>query len=402
MLLKEATMINTYFDKRELKYIKRKERLDKDFVWTNEDLQKLGDLNADLLKMQDALVDEIKSTYDLFSKLEKNGMSFLHGYKVIGNIFFEKEIINDLYELDKPTKAQKAIIDKWDNITWNTSDEIEAWQLIFDSLTEDFMPFSKARLNQKGNRCWNLELSSNIDTTGFCSYFYHFLKYNKTFANCDLLECTIKDFTPVVKVVLNYDVSEIIRFSSCYPYLNTDNDMVYNMLDDRCRTLNKSFEWTEKNIQKIMDVNSWLWKMTDEMKTELKELQEAFKAISSSDPKYKNYSLEGQIEYHGSEANDIATLEIQKELSRRAAFHYWTLSCDEDRPEIRDDIHEDKKLNWNFEVFRNHLTEEQQKIPFHYFMHTVFVDDRIYSFEDLVRMSEKDFKVCLEINWYGE
>lgn len=120
-------MINTYFDKRELKYIKRKERLDKDFVWTNEDLQKLGNLNADLLKMQDALVDEIKSTYDLFSKLEKNGMSFLHGFKVIGNIFFEKEIINDLYELDKPTKAQKAIIDKWDNITWNTSDEIEAW-----------------------------------------------------------------------------------------------------------------------------------------------------------------------------------------------------------------------------------------------------------------------------------
>lgn len=60
MLLKEATMINTYFDKRELKYIKRKERLDKDFVWTNEDLQKLGNLNADLLKMQDALVDEIK------------------------------------------------------------------------------------------------------------------------------------------------------------------------------------------------------------------------------------------------------------------------------------------------------------------------------------------------------
>ena len=53
-------MINTYFDKRELKYIKRKERLDKDFVWTNEDLQKLGNLNADLLKMQDALVDEIK------------------------------------------------------------------------------------------------------------------------------------------------------------------------------------------------------------------------------------------------------------------------------------------------------------------------------------------------------
>ena len=31
-----------------------------------------------------------------------------------------------------------------------------------------------------------------------------------------------------------------------------------------------------------------------------------------------------------------------------------------------------------------------------------FVDDTIYSFEDLVRMREEDFKVCLEINWFGD
>ena len=391
----------TYVDKRELEFITRKERMDNDFEWKDEDIKKLQDLNSDIVKQQDLLIAEIKSTYELFSKLEKNGMSFLHGFKVIGKFDFEKEIIDKLYEIENPTRKQKAIIDKWDKISWYSNEEIAAWQLIFDSLTDDFMPLSKTRLYQKGIRDWHMNLPDDLEIE-FCSFFSHFLKYNKTFSNKDLLELTIKDFIPVVKVILNYDVNELSGFSSCYPYHNADSDFVYNMLQDRYRTLNKNFEWSKDNIQKILEVNSWLWKCTNELKKELTELNNVFKLLSETDPKYKYYSIEGQIEYHGSEANDIATLELQKELSRRAAFHFWTLSLDENNSEIRDGIHEDEKLNWNFEVFRPNLTEEQQKIKFHYFMHTVFVDDWIYSLEDLIRMQEKDFKVCLEINWFGD
>lgn len=391
----------TYVDKRELKYIKRKERLDKTFEWKNEDVQKLQEFNSDFVKLQDILIEEIKSAYELFSKIEKNGMAFLHGFKVIGHFSFEKEIAAKLYELDNPTKKQKAIIDKWDHISWYSNEENEAWQLIFDSLTGDFMPLSKTRLNQKESRCWHINLPNDIDIE-FCSFFSHFLKYNKTFSNKDLMELTIKDFTPVVKIILNYDVNELCGFSSCYPYHNADSDFIYNMLEDRCRTLNNSFKWNKKNIEKILKVNNWLWKCTDELKKELTELNNAFRFLSETDPSFKYYSIEGQIEYHGSESTDIATLELQRELSRRAAFHFWTLSLDENNSEIRDYIHEDEKLNWNFEVFKSHLTEEQQNIKFHYFMHTVFVDDNILSLEDLVRMREEDFKVCLEINWFGD
>ena len=116
-----------------------------------------------------------------------------------------------------------------------------------------------------------------------------------------------------------------------------------------------------------------------------------FKSLSETEPKFQYYSIEGQIEYHGSEANDIATMELQRELSRRARFHFWSLNLDENTSQIRDSIHEDEKLNWNFEVFKPHLSEEQQNIKFHYFMHTVFVDDNIFSLEDLVRMREEDF-----------
>lgn len=391
----------TYLDKRELKYIKRKDRLDNTFEWKNEAIQKLQDLNSDIIKLQDMLIEEIKSAYGLFSKIEKNGMSFLHGFKVIGHVAFEKEIAAKLYELDNPTKNQKTIIDKWDNISWYSSEEIEAWQLIFDSLTGDFMPLSNARLNQKENRFWNLNIPDDKDLD-FCSFLSHFLKYNKTFSNKDLMELSIKDFTPVVKVILNYDVNELSGFSSCYPYHNADSDFIYYMLEDRCRTLNNSFKWNKKNIEKILEVNNWLWKCTDVLKKELTELNNVFKSLSETDSKYQYYSIEGQIEYHGSEANDIATMVLQRELSRRAAFHFWSLNLDENNSEIRDSIHEDEKLNWNFEVFKPHLSEEQQKIKFHYFMHTVFVDDNIFSLEDLVRMREEDFKVCLEINWFGD
>ena len=101
----------TYLDKRELKYINRKVHLDQSFEWKNEDIQKLQDLNSNITKLQDILIEEIKSAYGLFSELEKNGMSFLHGFKVIGKFEFEKEIVEKLYEIETPTKNQKTIID---------------------------------------------------------------------------------------------------------------------------------------------------------------------------------------------------------------------------------------------------------------------------------------------------
>ena len=212
-----------------------------------------------------------------------------------------------------------------------------------------------------------------------------------------MCECNAEDFCINVSVVLNHDVSEFKRFSDSFP--SRENDFIFQMLEDRQSVLDKGFKWNEKNINKILEVNSWLWKKTDEMKKNMTELSEAIKELSKTNSRFKNYSIGGQIEYHGSEANDVATLEIQKQLSRCAGFHFYHLSCSTDRPEIKDSWHDEEKTNWNFEVFRNHIPEEKQDIRFHYFMHTIFVDDGIYGFEDLVKMREEDFKVCLAIEF---
>ena len=391
----------SHIDEKKAKYLRRKEQLDKDFVWTEANLQNLYNLNHNLIKLQKKLAKDVLTAYKLFSKLEKNGMPFLHGFKVIGKISFEKEILNELYVLDKPTKSQEKIIDKWEDIAYFSSEETEAWQLIFDSEIKDFMPLSKIRLKEK-RRCFGIHFPYTYYYDKLlCSYFAHFIDYNTTLSFEDLANCTIKDFSTVVTVILNYDVSELRRFSNYPEHHYEDNNFIYNMLVDRQHALDTSFVWTPENVQKTLEVNSWIWKKSNELKQYISELNSAFNHFSQTDPSFKNYSIEGQIEYHGTEANDIATLELQKEMSRNAAFNYSNLIVDESRQEIEDSSNEDESLKWNFEVFRHHLTEEQLKIRFHYFMHAIFVDDHIYSYADMVRMRKEDFKVCLEINWSG-
>ena len=100
---------SSLMNEKKSKYLKRKDKLDKNFVWTEEAIQNLFALNKDLTLLQKQLAKEVHSAYKLFSKLENNGMPFLNGFKVIGNISFEKEILNELYVLDKPTKAQEKM-----------------------------------------------------------------------------------------------------------------------------------------------------------------------------------------------------------------------------------------------------------------------------------------------------
>lgn len=119
--------------------------------------------------------------------------------------------------------------------------------------------------------------------------------------------------------------------------------------------------WNKKNIEQILKVNNRLWKCTDELKKEQTELNNLFKSSSETEPKFQYYSIEGQIEYHGSEANDIATMELQRELSLRAAFHFWSLNLDENTSQIRDSIHEEKILTGTLK-YLNHIFLKNSRI----------------------------------------
>ena len=379
-------MFNNSVDKTKIKYLLRKDEMDRNFKWTKERTAKLCKLNSALTRMQQQLIEQIKHVYEALSRFEKDGMKFLHGYKISGFYGFEKEILN--------TEASKEDYKFWYEISYYASDELDMWQLIFDSVTEDFLPFSKVRINQTFD---SMYYSDDDDETDFkiCSYLNHFLEYNRVFSYEDLLNCTEKDFYPYVEVTLNYPLSE---FRSQHMYSLRD-DMIADMLEKRSFATD-DFDWNEDNIQKIMDVNTWVWKKTDDLKRYLTSLSKAFQELAKKDSFFENWNLDGDIEYQGSCATDIASLEMQRLLSDRAAFDHYMLRCNAENPEVEDHIHDsDEKLNWNFGVFKDHFTQEQQKVLFHYLMHVVFIDDRIYSLNDVVRMREDDFKVCLSIDF---
>ena len=110
-------MHNTSFhDKDRFEYIFRKDQIDKDFVWTDDNIKHLYKLNDDITKLQNQLVNQMRAAYDLFSKLENSGLSFLHGFKIVGNIAFMKEIVEELYCAEDMTDEQKAIVKKWEGI----------------------------------------------------------------------------------------------------------------------------------------------------------------------------------------------------------------------------------------------------------------------------------------------
>ncbi|EID85036.1 hypothetical protein MSI_14190 [Treponema sp. JC4] len=381
-------------DKREMKYFIRKEEADAKFEWTKEKVQKFRELNDVLTKMQSQLIEQMMHIFETFSCFEKEGLSFLHGFKITGTYAFEKEILSKYDSIEDMTAEEKEEYELWDNIGYLASKELNLWQLIFDSGAGDFLPLSKVRIMQSFDS-WHFSLPSEEEDFSVCSYLYHFLKYNGTISLEDFLKCTEKDFYPYVQVTLNCPVSE---FRS-YPFYHLRDDMIADILEKRALTIN-AFDWSQENIQKIMDVNSWVWKKTDELKSYLAFLSKALQKAARTDPFFENWDIDGHIEYQGSGATDIASFEMQRLMSERADFNHYTLRCSSDRPEIDDSMHDsEENLNWNFEVYKEHFTEEQQKVLFHYFMHVVFIDDWMYSLNDVIRMREEDFKVCLSIDF---
>lgn len=387
-------MFHNSVDKKELKYLLRRDEINENFEWTKERTAKLRELNLALTKMQEQLIEQINHIYETFSRFEKEGMSFLHGYKITGTYTLEKKLLFKYDTKEEMSETEKEEYELWDDIGFMASHELDIWQLIFDSETGDFLPFSKVRINQTFDSSFYSDEEEENDFR-LCSYLYHFLVYNRFISYEDLLNCTEKDFYPYVQVTLNYPLSE---FRS-RPYYHLRDDMIANMLEERTFSTD-DFEWSQENIQKIMDVNSWVWKKTDDLKKYLNSLSKAFQELAKEDSFFENWDVDGHIEYQGSKATDIASHEMQKLMSERATFHHYTLRCNADYPDFEDGVHDPaENLNWNFEVYKDHFTEEQQKVLFHYFMHVVFIDDWMYSFNDVVRMSEEDFKVCLSIDF---
>lgn len=355
-----------------------------------DNIKKLSnDLNELIIKLKEKMIRVNK----VFSKLlEDEDFYFLKNFQVVGEICFYKEVFDK--DEDTMTLAEKKQFNKWSLFEKNTT--FNHWELRYDSSQNDFTPYSKILLEKS-------EKSNSGDANNYngisCSYLYHLLELNESLTEKDIAECTIKDFYPFVYVTVNLEPEEIFNLRKDIIYYDRQE---HNLLFERHCILNKRFEWSQKNIEKILEINKAIWIVSRELKKNIKKLRAKFLELKKTDDLFDDFDITAFIKYRNrTHPTDIADLPLLKSLEDNTLFDIFSMFIRNDEKNYSiDHMHEnkDKDFNWNFEVYRKYLNDEQRKIHFHYLMHSIFIDGSTYSFEDLIRMKAEDFIPCLDIN----
>lgn len=371
---------------------------DNHFEWTQERLEKLRALNNALLEAEKKTIAMMQKTITAFKRIEEERCPFLHDFKILGQIFFEKAILL-LDEEEKaalPEETRKSI-EKWYDLSRCIEDSY--WRLVYDCATGDFLPLSKMFLNEN-LYCWDMGLPDDCDIK-ICNYLCALYTYNPALCLEDLLDCSAEDFLPDVSARKGHAVQKLYEKNS---YNSWRDDGTQELLAQRSLFLDKHFEWSEQNIQKMFKVNEIVWSRTNQAKEEMRQLGEAFLELAKTDPFFAEFDIDAELQYQSQKPTDIATVEMQKKLTERTYSGFLLLRFygENGVGDFRDARHDDENLNWNFEVYAQHFNEEQKKVRFHYFMHCIFIDGQTYSFEDLIRMEEDGFVLCYAIdfcNW---
>lgn len=366
--------------------------------WNKKSLGLFKELNDNILQMQDFVRNKMLAVNKEFLKLQ-NEFSFLKGFQVIGQIEFSKTLLDD--DSDEEIRAlwpanRRKEYDLWTMLTDYTDSKV--WQLTFDSIAQDFTPYSKDLLKKSDYNSWYTGLSED-DGVQVASYLNSLVRMNQSITYKDLQKCTIEDFYPFVFVTVNFDEPEIVGFRNYR--INIPED-IEAMCVERQRLHNRHFQWSEDNIERILQVNEVLNRKSAFMKESITKLHSRFKELGKKNSLFEYFDIDAEIQYQNkTHPTEVADMKLLRILQDNTSFSTYSIRCNEETERITDHWHDgihNEKINWNFEVYKNHLSEEQQKIPFNYFMHGVFVDGRTYSFEDLICMNEEDFVICWDIN----
>ena len=232
------------------------------------------------------------------------------------------------------------------------------------------------------SKSWIFDLPDENEVK-LCSFLIHFYEHISLVSFFDLLDCSKEDFFPHVSVEINCDTVELedIEIQRLSQRRQRNESSVALILENRKLALNDNFKWSEENIQKMFAVNAIVWKKYDQMEQNIKRLASVFRELSKTDPFFEPWDIDAELRYQSKKPTDIASVEMQKLLSQHTLMFGMNLRLNANIPEeaFRDDINRDEHLNWNFEVYAWHFNEEQKKVRFNYFMHTVFIDDHTFS-----------------------
>lgn len=341
-----------------------------------EENKRLDEINQNFVFMQNYLKERMLHIADIFQKLSKKDFPYLRDFRITGTISAFKVDPRWMWNYSGTLSPEQIqIYEKWKGFQFSN-----VWQLEYDSTTKDFSPLSKLLLSTKS--------FDYLRHTAFdiCSYLSFYINQNENITYKDLMDFDFLNdqFCTDIRVYINYTRDNIFSYE--------DSEQLWQerkILSERSQIYNDTFNWTHQNIEHFFKLDTFCKEKYKYMEDELKKLRQCFSNIRMKND-IEDFTIYSKLHYNSRKETSIADSAIQQMFSRQ-------LSCDiEEYLEI-DGLNkfriplDDISLNWNFEDYSHYLTIDQQNHKFNSYMRRDLIDNDIFSFEDILNMTEDDF-----------
>lgn len=349
-------------------------------LFSQQENESLESVNQNFIFMQNYLKDRMEYIANVFHKLAKKDFSYLKDFRITGTI--------SAFKVDPRWHAtfsgnlspeQVQMYDKWSNFHFTDS-----WYLEYDSSINDFTPLSKILLYSDSFDPWR-KTSFSI-----CSYLSYLINQNENITYKDLLELDFDNdqFCTDIRVYINYTTEEIFSYSDS-PQFHFEN----KILSERSHVLNNHFEWTKDNIQRFFILNDFCKTQYSYLENELVKLKKKFEKLYENGI-VENFSVSSNLHYNPKRITDTCDKLCLNMIKRQLpVIHEEYLDADLLNP-IRNYPPDDISLNWNYEKYSQFLTKKERDYCFNVYMRRELIDNDLFSFDDIIRMTPEDF--CLQ------
>lgn len=349
-----------------------------------EENKRLDEINQNFVFMQTYLRDRILQIANIFQKLSKKDFPYLREFRIAGTIesFKIDPRIMSNYQGVLPAE-QIQIYEKWNDFRF-----CNIWQLEYDSNTKDFSPLSKVLLNSAKFDHWR------HTTFDLCSYLSFLINQNENVTYKDLLDFDFKNdsFYTEIRVYINYSHDDIFCYVGAEQLRHERK-----ILSERSHFYNNNFYWSQPNIEHFFELDRFCKKKYEFIEKELKKLKHKFQSL-----KMKNlidfFCIYSKLHYNSQRETSIANSEIQNMFARQLSTGIEEYLEIDAFNKFRVPL-ADISLNWNYEEYSQFLSKVQRDYKFNSYMRRDLIDNDIFSFEDILNMTEKDFCVSWQFRF---
>lgn len=420
----------------------RKHQFNEAFEWTQENTQKVIDLNDGLLKLY-------RRTYDEMLEIKK----FLDAQIAAGNKDFEGYVISAGLNFHCPHGLSPAETAIWKKLSSAT----DRWGSCLFISHGDKYPKSFEEQMMIDNQSW-CEYPFNVkelDDTYINFFMHDIFDHNETFSLADAVQMSADDFSCDISVRIEHKEDNVkfkkisegalslsrddrVPFYNVFMFIKkilrdlklrkqakqffkfeeksekssykldrknlSNKTKLRRKLFIRKRQLNEKFEWTPENTQKIIDLNNGLFELYRKAYDQMVEIKKDLDAkIEAGNTAYEKYVINMELDFtypiKMAPDGDCDWEEERMWIDLKDNSERWgtrlTFCHDDDfRTSLEEMLMMDvQPVNqYPFDV------KELSDTYIYYFMNDIFDHNETFSLEDAVKMKAEDFAYEITVN----